>query len=86
MTQLTVRGVDSTLHEKLRAAAASKGVSINHLVLEILRQASGLVIQSGKRPEYHDLDYLAGTWDAAQAEEFSRLTGEQRTIEADLWR
>lgn len=55
MTQLTVRGVDPTLHEKLR------GVSINHLVLDILRQASGLIVQSGKRPEYHDLDYLAGT-------------------------
>ena len=86
MTQLTVRGVDPTLHEKLKDAATRKGISINHLVLDILRQASGLIGHPAKRPEFHDLDYLAGTWDEAQAAEFSRLMQEQRAIEADLWR
>ena len=52
---------------------------------DISKQTSASSDQSSAPPEYHDLDHLAGTWDEAQAEEFLRLTHEQRTIEIDLW-
>ena len=85
MTQLTVRGIDSVLHEMLKTQAKLKGMSVNSYVLEILREALGQVEPGGDRPLFHDLDHLAGTWSTEQASEFEQTLTEQRQIDETLW-
>ena len=86
MTQLTVRGVDAKLHNALKETAQQKGVSVNRVVLDALRQAAGLEPASGQSQQrHHDLDYLAGTWTAAEYDEFMAALTEERSIDDELW-
>ncbi len=86
MARLTVRGVDAQLHSALKRAAREAGVSVNQVVLDALRQATGLE-PAGRQSQqwHHDLDYLAGTWTAAEYGEFVAALAEQRPIDGELW-
>jgi hypothetical protein len=86
MKQLTIRGVDSKLHDDLKAEAERRGLSINRYVLSVLRGALGMDDRSQRTPtEYHDLDHLAGTWTEADAASFEHQLAAQRSIDEDLW-
>ncbi|MEA3336090.1 MAG: hypothetical protein U9R25_09300 [Chloroflexota bacterium] len=88
MKQLTVRGIDSTLHHRLKTEASQRGLSVNRYVLSLLRHALGLESGNGKEAprSYHDLDHLAGTWTEQDCEEFEQQLATQRGIDEDLWR
>lgn len=63
MTTMTLRGIDEPLAQSLKELARNQGVSLNTLVLRLIREASG--IDKRKRTlEYHDLDALAGTYES----------------------
>ncbi len=47
-TQLTVRGVDFLTRQALTSKAAHEGISVNALVLAIVRQSTGTDTQSGR--------------------------------------
>lgn len=84
MTQLTVRDVDERLGEALKQEAEARGLSVNRLVLQLLRESVGL--SGRKRPlVFTDLDHLAGTWSAADAAEIAPHLSAQRHIDDDLW-
>lgn len=79
MKQLTIRRIDSQLHHNLKAEAERRGLSINRHVLSILRGALSNGNGSQRAPvQYHDLDYLAGTWTKSDFEEFERQLAAQR--------
>ena len=86
MARFTIRGVDDQLHAALKKAAREKGVSVNKVVLDTLRQVTGLE-PTGEQSQqrHHDLDYLAGTWTAAEYGEFVAALAEQRPIDGELW-
>jgi hypothetical protein len=84
MSQLTVRDVDETLGEALKKEAALRGVSVNRLVLQLLREGVGLASPRGP-VRYTDLDHFIGKWTAEEADEFDRHLAEQRKIDPDLW-
>jgi len=84
--QLTVRDVDSRLHETLRQEAQQRGISVNRLILQLLSEAVGLRHSNGAADvEYHDLDHLFGTWSAEEASEFEQELAVQRQIDDALW-
>jgi hypothetical protein len=83
MAVLTLRGVDERLADSLREEAHRRRVSMNSLVLELVRQGLGL---SERRALHHDLDSLAGTWSPADVTEFAEATAGFETIDAALWR
>ncbi len=85
MNQLTVRGLDIELNKALKQEAAEQGVSVNRLVVQVLREAVGLYATAPTVREFHDLDHLAGTWNTADAAEFDDALNEQRQIDAELW-
>lgn len=83
MTQLTVRDVDPTLAEALKREAAARGLSVNRLVLLLLRESVGLATA---HPQFFsDLDHLAGTWSRDEANDFERHAAGQREIDDELW-
>jgi plasmid stability protein len=84
MAVLTIRGCDENLAEILKETGRRRGISVNRLVLETLRNA---LIGEGKKPRrYTDLDELAGTWSVAEADIFDRAVAEFESIEAEEWR
>lgn len=86
MTRLTVRGIDPHLHDALKREAQRRGQSVNKYVLDLLRQSLGLDASPAHRT-YDDLDHLAGTWTAEQAETFDAHLRHQRQIDsADILR
>ncbi len=84
MNTLTIRGIDPELSDKIKEKSKKSGMSINKIMLKILKSSFGL--EKGKTfPVYHDLDDLAGTWTDKDAEEFNKNTQELREIDKGLW-
>jgi hypothetical protein len=85
MTQLTVRDVDQRLDETLKQEAETRGMSVNRLILQLLRESVGLS-SSKQSPVFTDLDPLAGTWTESDAAEFEQSLSTQRPIDDELWK
>ncbi len=85
MTNIHLRNVDNQLIKNLKQEASKQDVSMNTLILSLLRRGVGL---SRERPitTYHDLDKLAGTWSNQQAKEFLNEMSHFEHIEKDLWK
>ena len=81
-TVLTLRGVEPALRSALDAEATRLGVSLNALILRILRGSLGL---SSSAQLVHDLDSLAGSWSHEEAEEFAAAVLSFEEIDASLW-
>jgi hypothetical protein len=76
--------VDEKLGEALKREAAARNLSINRLVLQLLREGVGL--EATRSPiRYNDLDQFIGKWTTEEADEFDRYLTEQRNIDLDLW-
>ena len=88
MGVLTVRGVEGDLSTALKAEAAERKVSVNALVLQMLREAVGLAECGPAKPRvYHDLDWFVGSITDEEAEEMLRVIEEEcERIDEDEWR
>jgi plasmid stability protein len=85
MSNMTLRGLDEKTAAALKDKARQEGTSVNTLTLHLLRQSLGL--EKRRRSTIHtDLDHLAGTWNAAEAEEFTQSTAPFEKVDEDLWR
>ena len=64
MHQLTIRGFDDELTDRIRQLARREGISLNRAVLRLLRRGAGLGERDDKPDVVGDsLDHLIGTWD-----------------------
>jgi hypothetical protein len=83
MANLSLRGCDEDLVRALKELSARDGLSVNRLILKILKDA---LLGAGKKPlRYDDLDSLAGTWTAAEADAFDNDTSSFGQIDNELW-
>jgi len=85
MKNMTLRGIDPALAEKLAQTARQSGKSMNLLVLEAVRRQLGLAGEKPRKAEHHDLDHLFGRW---SEDEFNRVQGRieaERRIDPELW-
>ena len=85
MSNLHLRGLDEPLINQLKQKAAHQGMSLNSLILNMLRQNLGLIAHH-KIQIYHDLDSLAGTWAKDEAKTFMKNISPFEKIDADLWK
>jgi hypothetical protein len=79
---LAVRGIDPALRSALEAEASRLGLSLNAVVLRILRDSLGLTETAGL---HHDLDALAGVWSQAEAQGFTEAIRHFEQIDPSLW-
>lgn len=85
MASFTIRGVDEITAKKLKEHAKKEGLSINALLLKILRQSLGL--EKKKRVRiYTDLDDLAGTWTDEEYEAFLKRIESFEEVDRDIWK
>ena len=86
MANLSVRGVGEKSLQRIKQTAKRRGVSVNRLVTDMLNSEAGLVPAAKPFAIYHDLDKLAGTWNAAEARAFEEVTASLGQIDEGLWR
>ncbi len=86
MTQLTVRGFDKPLEQRIRQHARRKGVSLNKAALDLLRRGAGLAPDSHGDTVGDSLDRFAGTWTREQARAFERAVSVMDRVDPGLWR
>ena len=82
MQQLTVRGFDDELSDRLRRLAHREGISLNEADLRLMRRGAGL---PDGRPIGNSLDHLAGSWTEAEAAAFDQELEVLGTIDEELW-
>ena len=85
MKAITLRGIDDELEAALKSAAQQNAESVNKTMLRLLRGALNLDRPKLYR-EYHDIDYLAGTWTEEDEEEFLETQQGFRQVDEDLWK
>ncbi len=83
MQQLTVRGFDDELSDRLKGLAQREGISLNQAALRLLRKGAGLPETGG--PIGNSLDHLFGVWTAEEADEFDAAVAEFDTIDESAW-
>lgn len=75
--------------DSLKNIASKKGLTPEQWVSEqILKNvvAKNIKITGKTETAFHDLDYLAGTWNDKDAEEFEQAASDFNKIEERLWR
>jgi hypothetical protein len=85
MKSIHVRKIDDDLMLQLKKAAISQKVSVNTVILSLLRYGLGLT-KRRKLPVYGDLDQFIGTWNEDDLNEFKKNTADFEKIDEDLWR
>ena len=87
MNQLTVRGFDDELAERIQRLAKRDGTSLNQAALKLLRKGAGLA-DPGQGPDTvgSSLDHLIGTWSADEAAELDAALEECEVIDEAAWR
>ena len=86
MANLSVRGVDDTAVCRLKDEAKARGVSLNAYLVELIQRSAGVRAKTGRRPQYRDLDDLAGTWTPEDVDEFDDSQGVFERVDEELWR
>lgn len=86
MANLSVRGVGEKSLQRIKQTAKRRGVSVNRLITDMLNSEAGLAPAAKQLTLHHDLDKLAGTWNAAEARAFEEVTASFGQIDAGLWR
>ena len=84
VSNFNLRGVTPDVMSRLKKEAQRLQLSINVLILKLIESGLG-ISREINRPVYHDLDHSAGTWSAADVEEFKKNTQDFDLIDKDIW-
>ncbi|MDD5673588.1 MAG: hypothetical protein PHC61_05470 [Chitinivibrionales bacterium] len=84
MTALTLRQIPTPVEKAIREKAAREHLSLNKAVVGMLEESvSGKQKATSRR--YHDLDWLFGSWNKKQSEDFNKHLAVTRKIDSELW-
>lgn len=82
---IVIDQLDATAATWIEREAQRTGQPVAVVVRQLIYRGLALERQQASPQRYHDLDALAGTWDAAEAEEFHRAIVDLSQIDAGLW-
>ena len=87
MNQLTVRGFDDELAERIQRLAKRDGTSLNQAAVKLLRKGAGLADPAQKADTVGaSLDLLIGSWSDDEAAELEAALEEFETIDESACR
>ncbi len=87
MNQLTVRGFDDELAERIQRLAERDGTSLNQAALKLLRKGAGMADPPhGPDTVGSSLDHLIGSWSDDEAAELDAVLEEFEVIDEAAWR
>jgi hypothetical protein len=82
---ITIQDMDEATAEWISDAARRRGVSTETIILELIHKGIDLERQDSHSQTYHDLDALAGTWSAEEADEFLKAIADFEQADEKLW-
>ncbi len=85
MGQITLRGLDPKIENKIRQMANHQGKSINRILLEMVSR-NGAFHRTAKGPGTNSLGKLAGGWSKEEADRFSESIQSCEQIDGELWK
>ncbi len=86
MSNLSIRGIDQDLAITLKQQAQESGKSVNQLVLDVLKEHTGLHKKKFFTQEYHDLDFLFGQWTDSEFNKIQAKIDSESQIDEELWK
>ncbi|MEI8366016.1 MAG: hypothetical protein WCF65_06325 [Parachlamydiaceae bacterium] len=84
-SNFNLRNLTPDVMSLLKKEATKQKISMNSLILSIVERGLGLTRQN-KKSVFHDLDYLAGTWNSEDKKKFDDHTKSFEEIDKELWR
>lgn len=85
MSQLTLRGLDKRLEQKIRELAKRERISLNKAALRLLEKGAGLGSPEPSDRIGHSLDHLIGTWTVEEADALLESIHSCEQVDAELW-
>ena len=87
MNQLTIRGFDDDLKERIQRLAKREGISLNRAAVKLLRKGAGMSDgREGGNKVGSSLDHLFGRWSKEEADEFDAIIEEEfEKIDEPMW-
>lgn len=85
MKQLTIRGFDDDLAERIQRLANRDGISLNQAVLKLLRKGAGFTAKGEADIVGSSLDHLIGTWSQEEAERVEQAIADFEEIDESMW-
>jgi hypothetical protein len=82
---LTIAELDATTINWIEQEAQRSGTPVDHVVRRLIYRGLEEEQRRARRQRYHDLDALAGTWSAVDADEFKQGTADFNQIDPTLW-
>ena len=82
---LTITQLDRTAAKWIEQEAQRTGLPIEAVARQLLYRGLEVERQFARRQRYHDLDALAGTWSANEANEFRHAIADLNQIDPSLW-
>ena len=82
MGQITVRGLDPEIENKIRQIAKTRHLSINSVLTEIIHQTLG---EKKRKPAAATLKSLAGTWSRQEGDNFINAIAWFEQIDEEIW-
>jgi hypothetical protein len=82
MQQITIRGLEPEIENKIRQLARDKNQSINQVLKELIHKSFG---KRKHPPRAMSLRDLAGGWSQRDADEFERSIQFCEQIDKDMW-
>ena len=86
MSNLSIRGIDPALAITLKQQAQANGMSVNQLVLDVLKEHTGLHKKKHFTQKYHDLDFLFGQWTDSDFDKIQGKIDSERACDDELWK
>jgi hypothetical protein len=82
---LTITDLDTTASAWIEQEAQRSGTPVEQVVRRLIYRGLEEEQRRAQRQRYHDLDALAGTWSAADADEFTQGTADFNQIDPAFW-
>lgn len=84
MAQITLRGLKPEMERQIRKISRRSGKSLNHVILDMIYQHTGLKKTEKVRPG-ESLRKLAGGWSEKDAAEFLESIKSSEQIDDGMW-
>ena len=86
MKQLTLRGFDDELRDRIERLAREEGISLNKAALRLLREGAGLGSRGDRSDTVGDsLNHLIGAWTAEQEKELEHAVAVFDRVDEEMW-
>ena len=85
-TTITIQNLDDTTARWISQEAERRGVSLELLIVELIRKGINTDQETSPLQGYDDLDSLAGTWSKEEEAEFIKVVADFEQVDEKLWR